>query len=149
MCGLPGSGKTTLATALATDLDALRLCPDEWMSELGLDLFDQAARGVVEARQWEIAQALLRAGGRAVIEWGVWHRWERDRLRDGARALGAAVELRFLDVPVAVLWERVSARNLEAQWGPRPIEREELEAWAREFEAPDDAELATYDSPIA
>jgi predicted kinase len=29
MCGLPGSGKTTLATQLAAGLPAVRLCPDE------------------------------------------------------------------------------------------------------------------------
>ncbi len=42
-----------------------------------------------------------------VIEWGTWAREERDVLREGASALGAGVELRFLDEPVEVLWGRV------------------------------------------
>jgi predicted kinase len=147
VCGLPGAGKTTVATQLESELGALRLCPDEWMAELEIDLFDAEARGAMEARQWELAQARLRAGGSVVIEWGLWRRWERDRLRDNARELGADVELRYLDVPLDTLWERVSARGLEARYGSRPIERDELAQWLADFEAPDEIELATYDPP--
>ena len=72
---------------------------------------------------------------------------ERDRLRDTARELGAAVELRYLDVPLDTLWERVSGRDAEARHGARAIERAELAEWFADFEAPDAAELATYDPP--
>ncbi|MGA5142327.1 AAA family ATPase [Streptomyces azureus] len=44
LCGLPGSGKTTLATRLAREIPAVRLCPDEWMADLGIDLFDERTR---------------------------------------------------------------------------------------------------------
>jgi predicted kinase len=37
MCGLPGSGKTTLGKRLAVEVPAVRLCPDEWMAALGVD----------------------------------------------------------------------------------------------------------------
>jgi predicted kinase len=149
VCGLPGAGKTTAAKRFEAELGGLRLCPDEWMVELGIDLFDGEARGTIEARQWEVAQALVGAGGTAVIEWGLWRRWERDRLRERARELGAAVELCYLDVPFETLWERVSARGIEARHGSRPIERVELAEWFADFEAPDAAEQATYDSPSA
>jgi len=49
VCGLPGAGKTTVARQLATELGAVRLCPDEWMDALGVDLWDQPARGRVES----------------------------------------------------------------------------------------------------
>jgi predicted kinase len=147
VCGLPGAGKTTVATRLAEERGALRLCPDEWMGELGIDLFDAAARAAIEARQWSIATALLRAGGTAVIEWGLWRRWERDALRDEARTLGAAVELHYLEVPLEVLWERVTARGLEQRHGSMAIEHDELAEWFAAFDAPDEAELATYDRP--
>ncbi len=52
LCGLPGSGKTMTARALAEGLDAIRLCPDEWMAAIGLDLYDQAARARLERLQW-------------------------------------------------------------------------------------------------
>lgn len=38
--GLPGSGKTRLAERLEHDLQAIRLAPDEWMADLGVDLYD-------------------------------------------------------------------------------------------------------------
>ena len=34
-----------------------------------------------------------------ILEWGFWTRRERDEKRDLGRSLGAAVELRLLDVP--------------------------------------------------
>jgi predicted kinase len=45
LCGLPGSGKTTLAKELESRLHAVRFCPDEWLAALSLDLYDEARRG--------------------------------------------------------------------------------------------------------
>ena len=42
--GLPGSGKTTLARILAARHEAVRFNPDEWMIDLGVDLFDEPVR---------------------------------------------------------------------------------------------------------
>lgn len=39
LCGLPGSGKTTLAKLLEGKRRAVRLCPDEWMDALQIDLY--------------------------------------------------------------------------------------------------------------
>jgi predicted kinase len=141
LCGLPGSGKTTVATALARDLPGLRLSPDDWLAALGVNLWDSACRDRVEALQWTLAQDLLALGLTVIIEWGLWGRDERDRLRERARALGAAVELRYLDVPVDELWRRLQARDLEDP----PIRRDDLLRWAAQIQAPDDDELALYD----
>ncbi len=53
VCGLPGSGKTTLALQLEGRYSAVRCNPDEWLAKLRIDLFDQVSRGRVEALQWE------------------------------------------------------------------------------------------------
>ena len=41
VCGLPGSGKTTTARRLEDAHDAIRLCPDDWMEALAIDIFDE------------------------------------------------------------------------------------------------------------
>jgi predicted kinase len=45
VCGLPGSGKTTLAKALENRFCAVRFCPDDWLGALSLDLYDETPRG--------------------------------------------------------------------------------------------------------
>ena len=76
-----------------------------------------------------------------VIEWGTWARSERDALRTGARALGAGVELHFLDFPVDVLFDRIRRRNMESP----PITLDDLTKWAKLFERPTSEELALFD----
>lgn len=125
VCGLPGSGKTTLAKHLSSDDTAVRMNPDEWMETLGINLWDREVRARVDALQWQISQDLLRQGVTVVIEWGTWAKVERDTLRMGARELGAAVELWYLDVDIDELWRRVSTRQLENP----PMTRPDLEAW--------------------
>ena len=42
LCGLPCSGKTTLARRLERERHALRLTPDEWIAQLLSEDWDQA-----------------------------------------------------------------------------------------------------------
>ncbi len=116
------------------------------MMVAGVDLWDHASRSRIEAFQLELALDLLRRGRNIIIEWGVWVRTERDALRDAARSVGAAVELRHTRAPVDELWKRICLRDLEGRWGSRSIERDELDEWARRFEPPTRDELLTYDS---
>ena len=146
VCGLPGSGKSTLSRELEEQLGAVRLCPDEWMQWLHLDGYDNAARTRVETLQRELAMRLVTLGSTVILEYGFWVRAERLSLRDEARALGAAVELRYLDVPLEELWRRIDARNRDLPFGSFVIARSDLELWATtQFEAPDAAELASFD----
>ncbi|WP_433234890.1 AAA family ATPase [Streptosporangium sp. CA-135522] len=149
LCGLPGSGKTTLAKRLARETPAVRLCPDEWMADLGIDLFDEHTRDRLERRFWEHAQDLLRLGQSVILEFGFWARAERDEKRLGARALGLPVELRYLASPIDELWRRLEARNGKEAMGTVPVSRELLEGYVKLFQAPDDDELALFDEPPA
>jgi predicted kinase len=145
VCGLPGSGKTTHAKALETRLGAIRFSPDEWMDALSLDLYDEGRREKLEALQWSFAQQLLGRGLTVIIEWGTWGRSERDALRLGARALGAAVELHYLPASGDVLFDRIQQRGAETP----PIERDQLMRWIELFEEPTPDELELFDRPGA
>jgi predicted kinase len=144
VCGLPGSGKTTLAKAIEGRLDAIRFSPDEWMADLSLDLYDEERRAKIEGLQWKLAQQLLALGQVVIIEWGTWGRSERNALRLGARALGATVELHYLSAPEQVLFERIARRGMENP----PIEREMLRRWSEIFQAPTPEEMELYDKPV-
>ncbi|MBV8812252.1 MAG: AAA family ATPase [Acidobacteriaceae bacterium] len=141
VCGLPGSGKTTHAKLVQTKLRAVRFCPDEWMDALSLDLYDEDRRAKIEALQWKLGQELLMLGLTVIIEWGTWGRSERDTLRDGARALGAAVELHYLSAPADVLFDRIQRRGMENP----PIRRDALLRWSEIFQAPTPEELDLFD----
>ena len=144
VCGLPGSGKTTLAKVLESRLRAVRFSPDEWMDALSLDLYDEERRGKIEALQWKFGQELLALGLTIIIEWGTWGRTERDTLRLGARALGAAVELHYLPAPADVLFDRIQRRDLEKP----PIERDAVSRWFALFKVPTAEEMALFDKPL-
>jgi predicted kinase len=140
---LPGSGKTAFAKTLETQFGAIRLCPDEWMACIAVDLYDEAARAKIEALQSKLAQTLLERGVAIIIEWGTWGRSKRDALRLRAREIVAAVELHYLAAPVDVLYERVKRPGMESP----PIQRGDLARWAEIFEEPSSEEQALLDTP--
>ncbi len=141
VCGLPGSGKTTLAKCLEESLCAVRLAPDEWMDALSINLWDGESRAKIETLQWKLGQELLKLGLVVIIEWGTWGKSERDALREGARKLGAAVELHYLSAPPEILFERIRRRNMENP----PIKYEDVLRWAEMIEVPTKEEMELFD----
>jgi predicted kinase len=144
MCGLPGSGKTTLARQFEVSENALRLCPDEWIAQLLPDHKDAAEmdrlRAHVESIQWEVAKRALLLGVNVVLENGFWSKAERNAYRQEAETLGAQVKICFLDIPLARLWERLSIRNSNLPFGSFLVTKEKLELWADSFEPPGEDE---------
>src|SRR2546430_6018741 len=92
ICGLPASGKSTLARQVAPKIPAIRLDKDGWVTQLGADVWDEEFRVRLEHQLWVLSQDLLAQGQSVILEWGHWARVERDEKRLGARALGAGVE---------------------------------------------------------
>jgi predicted kinase len=149
ICGLPGAGKTTLAKQLEQEKQALRLCPDEWIAPLLKDASDHAEldrlRSPVETLQWEVAKRVLSLGVNVILENGFWSREERSSYRLQAEALGAKVELRFLEVSRDELWARLSKRNATLPPGTFIVTQEQLDLWWSWFEPPTKEELEAYE----
>ena len=149
ICGLPASGKSTLARRLATTIPAVRLDKDEWATQLGADPWDDAFRLRLEHQLWRLSQDLLARGQSVILEWGHWARAERDEKRLGARALGVGVELRYLQAPLEELIERAERRTASGEWTAAPMTRAHFETWAAVFQPPDEEELRLFDEPAA
>ena len=145
ICGLPASGKTTLARQLASEIPAIRLNKDDWVAHLGQNVWDESFRSRIEAELWALTRELLSLGQSVILEWGHWARAERDEKRTGARALGVGVELHYLDVPLEELIARVERRQARGEWTASPITRPHMERWAASFEAPGQDERRLFD----
>ncbi len=145
LCGLPASGKTTLAREIADAYGAVRLNPDEWELALGIDPFDAEFQIRLEAQFSRLTERLLALGISVILEWGFWAREERDEKRDLGRSLGVAVELRFLDVAYDELVRRVVDRHAT---GGLAITESHMEKYRGIFQPPTEDELALYDQPL-
>jgi len=149
ICGLPASGKSTLARQLAPRIPAIRLDKDDWVTQLGGDVWDDELRVRVEHQLWVLTQELLTQRQSVILEWGHWSRAERDEKRLGARALGVGVELHHLHAPLDELIERAERRNASGEWRASPMTRAHFESWATLFQPPDEEEILLFDKPVA
>jgi predicted kinase len=149
MCGLPCAGKTTLAKQIEHERSALRLTPDEWITNLfGADLSLaalDAARDPVESVLWDLAARILVLDVDVVLDFGFWSRTERDDFRARAARLGARSELHFLDVPEEELLARLATRNAQLPPGTFRIDAARLTLWSNWFEPPTMDELRPRD----
>jgi hypothetical protein len=145
-CGLPCSGKTTLAKQIEREAPALRLTTDDWLTRLiesdPADHPASAMRDALEALLLETALRALELGIDVVLDFGVWSRGEREDFRARAAAAGARSELHYLDASLEELIARVGARNAAMPPGTYAITEDQMRLWATWFEAPSEDELA-------
>lgn len=153
-CGLPGSGKTTLAKRLEQEAPALRFTADEWLHELYPEISTPEAetgpfRDRVERIQWPLALRALLFGCNVVLDWGLWSRAERDHYRTAAREVGVKVVLCLLEAPIDELCSRLAERNADRPAGVFEISEAKLrQEYSGLFQRPTAAELALFD-PMA
>jgi predicted kinase len=144
-CGLPGSGKTTLAKRLEAAGRGVRLCTDDWQAELGVDHADTTFHGRLQRTLYRHALDLLRHDVDVIWEDGLWLGEERLQKFNDARAIPARIELHVFDVSLDTLWSRLERRNEDAVLGAYPMTYDEL-AWAWSlFEPPTSEELSAVD----
>lgn len=128
MCGLPGSGKSTLSRALASRLEALRWDKDELrqllfppgvvahdraLNDLCMELLYSAARHAFASDRARVPVIIL--DGRPYVE-----ERQRRRAREIALEAGARIVFVLCAAPLAVLRERVQgaahpARDRDAE----------------------------------
>jgi predicted kinase len=141
ICGLPCSGKTTLARRLEVEEPALYLSPDPWMAQVVRDGYDAQRREAVKAIQLELAGKALRLGVNVVWDAGFWSRAERDAARQVAADAGAQAKLHFLDVPMDELQRRLAERNSNLPPDTFHVEPADLKLWSTWFQRPTSEEL--------
>ena len=158
-CGVPGSGKTTVAKRLEVEHRALRLTADEWLHELYRDEelvrinengdLRAPHRPQVERIQWALALRALGLGMNVVLDWGLWTREERDRYRTEAQGLGIRVVLCVLDASRDELLRRLAARNADFPAGTFRIDEAQLDRGLQWFDGgPTASERALFDDAI-
>jgi predicted kinase len=144
VCGLPGAGKTTRSKRIVDTVRAIHLSPDEWITRFGVSLLDYGFRVKLQDCMLEHAARLLRCKLSVVIEFGSWHRHEREHIRQLAAREGAATELHFLNAPIPELADRVRARG---GWDANALITVVLPTHER-FEIPQPDETSRFDRYI-
>lgn len=140
--GLPGAGKTTRARALAAQMGALRLTPDEWMVPLFGEPEAGGKRDVLEGRLVWLALQVLRLGTDVVLDFGFWGRDERSSLRALAASLPATCRVLYLPVDRATQLDRIAHRWSRTPEGTFSMTESDVDRWRDQFEEPDDGELS-------
>ena len=147
MCGLPFSGKTTLARTLANqcgfihlDLDAIAraksLFPEEGIND---EQWGQVFREV-----YRQVATLLTAGKSVVFDAVNYDRVGRDRLRTIAQQSNSVVHVIYIDLPIQEIEQRRQINQANRQ--RPPVRDKDFVDLATEFEIPTVEEnLLVYD----
>ena len=113
-CGKLGCGKTTYARKLEEELGAVVLSIDEVM----LALFPDGAGEMHDAYALRTEQYLLslsleilESGTDVILDWGLWTREQRDRLREFYRAHNFPCEIHYLRISDDEWQRRMRQRN--------------------------------------
>ena len=152
MCGLPFSGKTTLARAISVSVGAEYISLDDINEERGLRGGDG-----VPGHEWEKTSLIAverlgtisSAGHDAVLDDTLCFRWLRDRYAETARRHAAQFVLVYVSIPLSVIYDAMARNEVTAQRAP--IRADVFQDHLRSFEAPTADERAlifSRDTPI-
>ena len=151
LAGLTGSGKTTVAQALA-DRGYIRLSVDEEVHRLhgryGVDYpehtYFERERPAIETIR-ERFNTELEAGNDVVLDHGLWRRSERDAWRQAAREAGGHPLVVYLPVDREELLRRLAERNQREDANALTVTPEALDDFFARFDPPaDDEDVIVY-----
>jgi predicted kinase len=139
--GLPGSGKTTRAKAIAREHAILRLTPDEWMAPLFGHNDAGGRRDILEGRFVWVAHQLLVGGSSVILDFGCWSPDERYALRDIAGRAGAGFVLVHLAIDEGVRRARCDRRWQQAPGTTFEMTDADHDRYVSEYRPPTEQEL--------
>ena len=149
LAGLTGSGKTTLAQALAERASYVRLSVDEEVhrrhGRYGVDYpehtYFERERPAVEAIRARFT-AELQSGADVVLDHGLWTRADRNAWRQTAREAGATPVLISLPADRDELLRRLNSRNDRGDANALAVTPGALRDFIARFESPSGDENA-------
>ena len=113
-CGKICCGKTTYARKLEEELGAVILSIDEVMLALFPDgageMHDEYVRRT-EQYLLSLSLEILESGTDVILDWGLWTREQRDRLREFYRAHNFPCEIHYLRISDDEWQRRIRQRN--------------------------------------
>ena len=140
LCGLAASGKTTFAKKVAAETGAIRLTLDERMiQKTTLTIYDDEYGRLVTIEKelmWQEAQHLLDTGHNVILDWSLWSRRARLKWSQMVIASGHEYLIVYLDIPLALLKQRLVTRNAANAPLTHAISIVELERFSKIFEPP-------------
>lgn len=144
LCGLPASGKTSLARRLESELGAIRFTLDERMRalrefDISSDSYGERADSE-KLKIWEESKIQLGMGRDVILDWSLWNQTVRKEWVSRVTAAGYCYKLYYLQVPLKTLRARLLARNADPTVGAQHIPIAELERFSKLFERPSAAE---------
>ncbi|MYV63805.1 AAA family ATPase [Streptomyces sp. SID4931] len=151
LVGITGSGKTTVAQALA-NRGYTRLAVDEEVHRLhgryGVDYpehtYFERQRPVVEAIRARLVKE-LEAGNDVVLDHGLWQRTERDAWQQTAREAGGHPVVVYLPADREELLRRLTERNRREDANALTVTPEALDDFFARFDSPtDDEKVSVY-----
>ncbi len=155
--GLPGTGKTTYATALQARVNGVLYCLDRWLitvygkytlASVGLE---EHTRRVLACREliWDSAGEFLHRSVDVILDDGFFYREHRMRHVALAAERGAGTTIHFIDTPLDVVQRRLERRNADLPRYNFHIDPTILDSFLAMFERPsrdEGAQLVTVDS---
>ena len=144
ICGFIGAGKTTFAKKLEEKTGAVRIVKDEWSIRLigndpTIEGYAEWDSKIIDLSR-DFAFYLAGKGMDVIMDEGFWEKETRDEMRKRAGAIGANVVMYYLDTPIETIRERVVGRNNNAIVDSFIINREMLDNYLKQWEAPTEDE---------
>lgn len=153
-CGKAGAGKSTLASRLAQDHQALSISEDVWLSRLYGDEMKTFEDFIRCSRRLKtvigpLVVDLLKAGQSVVLDFQANTRAGRQWFRSVFEQAGAAHVLHVLEATDSQCLERIARRNRALPEGAHPLSEQDFLHISSFFQAPEADEgftLSTHGS---